>query len=33
MVDQNQFFSSLLIQFLSIGPYLCSTLPADPTSR
>jgi hypothetical protein len=22
-----------LIQFLSIGPYLCSTLPSDPTSR
>jgi hypothetical protein len=21
------------IQFLSIGPYLCSTLPSDPTSR
>jgi hypothetical protein len=22
-----------LIQFLSIGSYLCSTLPSDPTSR
>jgi hypothetical protein len=22
-----------LIRFLSIGPYLCSTLPSDPTSR
>src|SRR6266550_6189075 len=21
------------IRFLSIGPYLCSTLPSDPTSR
>jgi len=23
----------LIIQFLFIGPYLCSTLPSDPTSR
>jgi hypothetical protein len=22
-----------LIRFLCIGPYLCSTLPSDPTSR
>jgi hypothetical protein len=25
--------SRLLIQFLSVGSYLCSTLPSDPTSR